>query len=636
MRRLSAIVVAAAAVLLASAPFAAAAGALVVQATDTADYPEVALTVVVPPEVVAAPGETPVFTVMENGTAIRDIAVESLAQERRPIDVVLLMDTSGSMKGRPLEDAKAAAARFVDSMDAEDRIAVVAFSSEPVVLQEFTADRTRLRAVIGSLTASGETALYDGLVRAAALVGDSPASERYIVALSDGGDTLSINPADNAAQALTRAGVPVYAVALESPEYDPAALETIARISGGRMIAITESGGLAEVYASIAEEVQLRYRLTFTSTRPRTSQLEFVVGVDSSAGTGDARVVVANPAFVASGDLPPAPLEAVVPSALAFAAAVITASAAVVLLTLFAGLAIRRDRAAMEQLKYYDQVRGDADRDVADLDATTSRGRLLGALGEVVERQGFTGLVQQHLESAGLPLRANEYIFFHVLLTITAGLVAQLLTGGVWPISIAAVVLATVAPIVLVRGKADRRRNAFEAQLPDILNLVAGSLRSGWGVQQALDLVVDEIGEPARVEFRRAQAEIRLGMPLESALGRMAERLDSDDLRWTVAAISIQREVGGNLAEVLDTVARTIRERAELKRQVVALTADGRYSAIVLTALPFVILGMLLVVSTEYAMQLFNTTMGLTAISVGGLMLLIGIVWLRRVTKVEV
>ena len=636
MRRVPIIALAVTVLLLATAPYAVAAAALVVQDVDTTGYPEVTLTVVVPPEAVAAPGETPAFTVTENGAPIVDVAIESLARERQPIDVVLLMDTSGSMKGRPLEDARAAAIRFVDSMGAEDRIAVVAFSSEPTVLQEFTADRTRLRAVIGSLTASGETALYDGLVRAAALATDSPASERYIVALSDGGDTLSINPADNAAQAMVRASVPVYAVALESPEYDPATLETIARVSGGRMIAIAESGGLAEVYASIAEEVQLRYRLIFTSTRPATSQLEIVVGLDSSAGVGDARVAVANPVFVASGDRPPVPLEEVVPSAMAFVAGVVTASAAVALLALFAGLAIRGDHAALEQLKYYDQVRGDADRDVAELDSATLRGRLLGALGEVAERRGFTGLVQEHLESAGLPLRANEYIFFHVLLTIVAGLVAQVATGGVWPVSIGAIVLATVGPIVLVRGKADRRRNAFETQLPDILNLVAGSLRSGWGVQQALDLVVDEIGEPAREEFRRAQAEIRLGLPLESALDRMAERIDSDDLRWTVAAISIQREVGGNLAEVLDTVARTIRERAELKRQVVALTADGRYSAIVLTALPFVILGMLLVVSTEYAMQLFNTTMGLAAVSIGGLMLLIGIIWLRRVTKVEV
>jgi tight adherence protein B len=623
-------------VTLAVAPLAAAASALVVQDVDTALYPELSVTLVVPPDAVGAPGETPSFFVSENGATIDEVAVELLDRERQPIDVVLLIDTSGSMKGRPLDDAKAAARLFVDTMAAEDRIAVVAFSSEPVVLQEFTADRVRLRTVIDSLSAAGETALYDGLVRAAALTGDSAATERYIVALSDGGDTLSINPADNAAQALTREGVPVYAVALESPEHDPATLETIARISGGRMIPVSESSGLAEVYASIAKQVQLRYRLTFVSTRPATAQLEIAIGVDSGNAIGDARVVVSNPIFVAGGERPPVPLERAVPSAVAFVAAVATAAAAVALVSTFAGLALRHDRAALEQLRYYDQVRAGARHDSGNIDATTSRGRLLGALGQVVERRGFTGLVQRHLESAGLPLRANEYIFFHVLFTIVAGLAAHIGFGGVWPLTLGVIALVTVGPIVVVNGKAARRRGLFEDQLPDILNLVAGSLRSGWGVQQALDLVVEEIGEPARVEFRRAQAEARLGMPLESALDRMAERLDSDDLRWTVAAISIQREVGGNLAEVLDTVARTIRERAELKRQVVALTADGRYSAIVLTALPFVILGMLLVVSTEYAMQLFNTTMGLAAISVGGVMLLIGIVWLRHVTKVEV
>jgi len=144
------------------------------------------------------------------------------------------------------------------------------------------------------------------------------------------------------------------------------------------------------------------------------------------------------------------------------------------------------------------------------------------------------------------------------------------------------------------------------------------------------------VGDPARSEFRRVQAESRLGLPLEDALHRMANRVDSEDLRWTVSAISIQREVGGNLSEVLNTVARTIRERAELKRSVSALTAEGRYSAVVLTLMPFVMFGGLLLVSTDYALQLLNTGIGRSMLILGGTLLAIGTFWINRVVNVEV
>ena len=148
--------------------------------------------------------------------------------------------------------------------------------------------------------------------------------------------------------------------------------------------------------------------------------------------------------------------------------------------------------------------------------------------------------------------------------------------------------------------------------------------------------MVDEVGDPARSEFRRVQAESRLGLPLDDALHRMANRVDSEDLRWTVSAISIQREVGGNLSEVLNTVARTIRERAELKRSVSALTAEGRYSAVVLTLMPFVMFGGLLLVSTDYALQLLNTGIGRSMLILGGTLLAIGTFWINRVVNVEV
>jgi len=147
---------------------------------------------------------------------------------------------------------------------------------------------------------------------------------------------------------------------------------------------------------------------------------------------------------------------------------------------------------------------------------------------------------------------------------------------------------------------------------------------------------VQQAGPPSSIEFRRVDAETRLGMPLEQSLQRMADRVGSADFQSAVTAISIQREVGGNLATVLDVVAATIRERAALKRHVSSLTAESRLSAYILVALPFLILGVLLVIRPTYLAPLLTTTTGFAIGGVGVLLLVVGIVWIYRVSKVEV
>jgi tight adherence protein B len=299
------------------------------------------------------------------------------------------------------------------------------------------------------------------------------------------------------------------------------------------------------------------------------------------------------------------------------------------------GLIVQRDSAAVDQLDYYRQGGPSATETAAAERPSGVRERVMGVVGYVSERRGIAGWMRLQLQRAGLPLRANEYFFFHVLITLLIGGLVQLIWGS-FLVTTAAVVLAVLAPIAWIDRRVSKRRAAFEEQLPDVLSLIAGSLRSGWGLQQAMDLAIDEIGEPASSEFLRVQSETRLGLGLEEALARMAERVDSDDFRWTVAAISIQREVGGDLAEVLDIVADTIRERAELKRHVQALTAEGRFSAIALVLIPIVVLVLLAIINRDYALTLFTTTAGLTMLVVGVILMLVGSLWLRRYTRVEV
>jgi hypothetical protein len=180
------------------------AATLVLQDVNTEDYPEVRLDVALTADLVPEAGE-PRFTVLENGIEATGVRVQVQTEERGPVDVVLLLDESGSMRGEPLEAAKAAARSFIQAMRPDDRVAVVAFSSEPRVLTDFTSDSAVLMGAVDALSASGETALYDGLIRAARMFQEGEA-DRFIMVLSDGGDTTSINAIDTASEAVSGVG----------------------------------------------------------------------------------------------------------------------------------------------------------------------------------------------------------------------------------------------------------------------------------------------------------------------------------------------------------------------------------------------------------------------------------------------
>jgi Flp pilus assembly protein TadB len=180
-----------------------------------------------------------------------------------------------------------------------------------------------------------------------------------------------------------------------------------------------------------------------------------------------------------------------------------------------------------------------------------------------------------------------------------------------------------------------RRRAAFAEQLPDLLQLIASSLHSGFSLLQALDAVMRETGQPAAGEFARALAESRLGADLEDCLETIADRMGSDDLRWTVMAIRIQRGIGGNLAEVLTTTVNTIRERGYLRRQVHALTSEGRLSAYILIALPVVVGAFLFLTRPTYMRPLYTTHLGEGMLAGAFVLVVLGALIMRQMIKLE-
>jgi tight adherence protein B len=246
-----------------------------------------------------------------------------------------------------------------------------------------------------------------------------------------------------------------------------------------------------------------------------------------------------------------------------------------------------------------------------------------------------TGLAVR-LEAAGVPLRPAEWLLIHLGIAIVAGLVFMLLSGFGLLATILGLALGIGLPYLYLSVKESRRKAAFSAQLPDMLQLLSGSLAAGYSLPQAVDTVAREAGGPMAVELNRALVEARLGVPLEDALETVARRMDSVDFAWVVMAIRIQRDVGGNLAEVLNNVAATMRERERLRRQVQVLSAEGRFSAIILGALPLMLTIYLVLVRPEYIGLLVTTPLGIVMIIVAVVLLVAGAFWLRKVVTVEV
>lgn len=238
------------------------------------------------------------------------------------------------------------------------------------------------------------------------------------------------------------------------------------------------------------------------------------------------------------------------------------------------------------------------------------------------------------LDRSDWTLSAGE---FAVVSAITGGFGLAIggLSVGVLG-AIAGAAFGLTAPYALVLRSVRKRRVAFDAEFPGVLDLVAASLESGASVAHALQLVVDEADEPAAGEFGRVLTATRMGATLPEALADAADRIGSTDLDWTVTAITVQQRTGGKLADVLRIVARTMRERAETTREMAALTAEGKLSAYILGGLPFLLAGFLLLANPRYLGPLVHDPVGVGMLVIAGFLMLVGFGWMRRIVRVEV
>lgn len=244
--------------------------------------------------------------------------------------------------------------------------------------------------------------------------------------------------------------------------------------------------------------------------------------------------------------------------------------------------------------------------------------------------------IAKRLESAGSEMRANEWLLLHVGIVVAAGFLGLLIGGGNIFVGVLFLGVGALLPWMFLGFKRNKRKKSFQSQLPDTLQLMSGSLSAGLSLQQSVDTIVNEGTEPMAGEFRKVLVETRLGVPLEDAMEGVVQRFDSKDFGWVVMAIRIQRQVGGNLGELLDTVAGTIREREYLRRQVATLSAEGKLSAYILGGLPPLFALYLVLTRPEYILPMFGDPRGIVILGAGVVMLSIGAFWMSRIVKVEV
>ncbi len=258
-----------------------------------------------------------------------------------------------------------------------------------------------------------------------------------------------------------------------------------------------------------------------------------------------------------------------------------------------------------------------------------------------VEKSTWGDNLSRSLARADLKFKPGEFIAFVVIVAITLGGGAWFL-GGTDPTAklvsgVIGLVMGIALPIVYVRSQQGRRLTKFNNQLGDMLNLMVNGLRAGYSTMQAMEAVSKELPAPISEEFRRVVQEMQLGIPMDKALENLLRRIPSEDLDFVVTAINVQREVGGPLAEILDTIAYTIRERVRIKGEIRVMTAQVTMSGRILSGVPFAVFLMIWIINQEYMMEFFNNPLcGGIAIGTGLIMIAVGYFIMMKIADIEV
>jgi tight adherence protein B len=262
-----------------------------------------------------------------------------------------------------------------------------------------------------------------------------------------------------------------------------------------------------------------------------------------------------------------------------------------------------------------------------------------------VEGSSFGDQISKELARADIKLKTGEYIAVLVIASVGLGGIAYYLGGFNIIVGVIGMIIGVFLPRGYVKSQQAKRLQKFDDQLGDMLNLMVNGLRAGYSTMQAMEAVSKELPAPISDEFRRVVQEMQLGIKMETALDNLLRRIPSEDLDLVITAINVQREVGGNLTEILDTISFTIRERVRIKGEIRVLTTQVAYSGRFLSLLPIIVMGVLYVMNREYMMEFFRpennrifggVPCGYISLIVGALLILSGYFVMNKLGEIEV
>ena len=564
----------------------------------------------------------------ENGDLVQDFTLTPGDEiGRQQFGTVLVVDASSSMHRGAIEGAMRAARTFAERRNPEQPLGLITFNDEARVVLPLTTDGAQIReALAPTPRLARETHLYDATSAAVRVLREADVQAGTVVVLSDGSDTGSAATAGEVARQAREASARVYTVGLRTRAFSATSLRELAEATRGVYVEAGSTTRLDQLYRELSAALSNQFVLRYRSLMPLGEQVEVAVrvsGQDEVAFAGYTTKAI--PAAEAGGDGGGGePFLETTAGAL-----VISLGCALLLgFAVLVALAPRRSvRARVEQYiasPVPDEKAWSATLIERVFGAESARARAPG--------RRWTAFATE-LELAGIRMSPEAVVFWTTLVTVLVGWLF-VATAGAGGLFLAA--LVPVGLVIWIRVAVDRRRRAFDEQLPDNLQVIASAMRAGHTFVGAIGVVLEDTPEPSRREFRRIMTDEQVGVPLQEALARVARRMDSVDFGRVALVTTLQRETGGNTAEVMDRLTETIRERMELRRVVRTLTAQGRLSLWVVSALAPALLLIMLAINPDYVDPLFTETAGLLLLAVGAAMQVAGMLVIRRIVRIDV
>ena len=592
-----------------------------------ASFPYRSYVLTVPPGQELVPGQV---HVTENDRGVGSASLERSGQTgAAEFGVVLVIDASSSMRGAPIEAATAAAREFAEHRSPDQTLAIVAFNSvRTETMLEPTTDAAAIeRALASPPKVEGGTHAYDAVDSALTLLSDAKIAAGSVILLSDGADNGSDMSLDAVAARARDEGIRIYTVGLRSRHFDQAALTALAEGGQGDYVEASSAEDLRPIYGDLATKIANQYLLSYRSLEGPGKTVSVEVAVD---GVGSATDRYTTPALGGASKRPRPDgiwTSGAMLVAISFGAATLFGLMIVAILALVS----RRRRVEGQMAAFLASPEFEAGFE-------GRRGDRAGALADGAERKlsrlSWWPAFKEQVDLANIKMPAVKIA---AITAAASALSCLLFWSAAGPLfGILALAIPPLVTRAIVKFIVAKQRRMFAEQLADNLQVIASAMRAGNSFVGALSVSVQDAAEPAKRELQRAVTDEQLGVPFDEALKKVQLRMDNKDLAQVILVAALQRETGGNTAEILDRVADTIRERMELRRFVKVLTAQGRLARIVVTALPIGLALMISLISPDYLAPLFETSTGLIMCGVAGTLLVMAWMVINRIIDIKV